>query len=393
MTESRWGLIFLSLLIGVSAASYVGKMPPAITEIRFELSLSLVSAGWAVSIFSGIGALTGILAGVFGDSLGRFKTVIYSLVLMSAGSFLGAFSNSEITLLISRLIEGFGFIGIMAVVPSIIVNFANDKYRSLAVSLWSSVTPIGMTIAIISAPYTLDLIGWRGLWILTATLSCVLLVCILLFFPKSERVKNKRQTSYWSNIKKTTTVTGPWLLSICFMTYTFQWMTVMVWLPTFLIEEKNYSLIAASGMAAAGVAINIFGNLLGAWLVHRGIKKWIMVSFGTIIMGTTSLFIFSNDLSDNFRFYLIMCFSFFGGFQPASLIASVPIHSPSKMLLSTTNGLVYQGSQLGQLLGPPVIAIVVTFSSSWELVGIFLFFGTLVNLILAQKLKNIEFTT
>ena len=261
MTESRWGLIFLSLLIGVSAASYVGKMPPAITEIRFELSLSLVSAGWAVSIFSGIGALTGILAGVFGDSLGRFKTVIYSLLLMSAGSFLGAFSNSEITLLISRLIEGFGFIGIMAVVPSIIVNFANDKYRSLAVSLWSSVTPIGMTIAIISAPYTLDLIGWRGLWILTATLSCVLLVCILLFFPKSERVKNKRQTSYWSNIKKTTTVTGPWLLSICFMTYTFQWMTVMVWLPTFLIDEKNYSLIAASGLAAAGVAINIFGNL------------------------------------------------------------------------------------------------------------------------------------
>jgi MFS family permease len=88
-----------------------------------------------------------------------------------------------------------------------------------------------------------------------------------------------------------------------------------------------------------------------------------------------------------------MCFSFFGGFQPASLIASVPIHSPSKMLLSTTNGFVYQGSQLGQLLGPPVIAIVVTFSSSWELVGIFLFFGTLVNLVLAQKLKNIEFTT
>ncbi|MFL2782945.1 MAG: CynX/NimT family MFS transporter [Rhodospirillales bacterium] len=393
MKESRWGLIFLSLLIGVSAASYVGKMPPAITEIRYELSLSLVSAGWVVSIFSGIGALTGILAGVFGDSLGRLRTVLYSLLLMSVGSFLGAFSNSEITILVSRVIEGFGFIGIMAVVPSIIVNFANDKYRSLAVSLWSSVTPIGMTVAILSAPYTIDLISWRGLWISTAALSCVLIICILLFFPKSEREKNKRIESYWTNIKKTTVVQGPWLLAICFMTYTFQWMTVMVWLPTFLMEEKNYNLLAASGLAAAGVAINIFGNLFGAWLIHRGVRKWIMISFGTIIMGTTSLFIFSDDLSDNFRFYLIMCFSFFGAFQPASLIASVPIHSPSKILLSTTNGFVYQGSQLGQLLGPPVIAVVVTFFSSWELVGIFLFLGTLLNLGLAQKLKKIEFTT
>ena len=48
-----------------------------------------------------------------------------------------------------------------------------------------------------------------------------------------------------------------WGLAIAFGTYAFQWITVMVWLPSFLISEFDIGLLQASIATAAVVAINI----------------------------------------------------------------------------------------------------------------------------------------
>jgi hypothetical protein len=71
-------------------------------------------------------------------------------------------------------------------------------------------------------------------------------------------------------------------------------------------------------------------------------------------------------------------------------MASVPIHSPSKAQLGSTNGIVYQGSQIGHLFGPPVVAWFVTYTGAWENAGWILFVGTALNLLLAQWIKILE---
>ena len=69
------------------------------------------------------------------------KVIVSSLAVISLGSILGAFSNSTSVLLLSRLIEGAGYIGTMAVMPALVAELANNKNRPLAVSLWGGVTP------------------------------------------------------------------------------------------------------------------------------------------------------------------------------------------------------------------------------------------------------------
>jgi MFS family permease len=174
------------------------------------------------------------------------------------------------------------------------------------------------------------------------------------------------------------------------MTYTFQWMAIMVWLPTFVIEERGYSLSLAALLAAAAVIINIFGNWFGAWLIHRGAVRWIMVTIGTTVMGMTSLLIFPDVLPDLARFSLVLVFSFLGALQPTALLASVPIHSPTEAQLGATNGVLYQGSQIGQLLGPPIVALVVTYTGTWAFAGWVLFIGTVMNLAMAQWIRILE---
>jgi MFS family permease len=337
-----------------------------------------------------MGSVTGMIAGVYADRIGRVKVITYSLGIISFGSFLGAYTESSGILLISRLIEGTGYIGTMAILPALIASLASDRHRALAVSLWSSVTPLGMAITMLGAPIIMHQFGWRHLWWTTGIFTIFFMALALFIFRSIDSQTSTNKLPYWFIIKKTTAKPGPWLIAICFMTYTFQWFAIMVWLPTFAIEERGYDLKLAAGLAATAVIINIFGNLFGAWLIHRGVTRWILISIGTSAMGLSALFIFPPILPDLLRFSLVLIFSFLGALQPSAIMASVPIHSPSKAQLGSTNGIVYQGSQIGHLFGPPVVAWFVTYTGAWENTGWVLFVGTSVNLLLAQWIRNLE---
>jgi predicted MFS family arabinose efflux permease len=368
----------------------MGKTPPAIPNMRLDLSLSLVTAGWVVSIFSAMGAISGMITGIFADRFGRVKIILYALATISLGSILGSYAESALIMLLSRLIEGAGYIGTMAIFPALIAGLASEKHRGLAVSLWSSVTPLGMAITMMVAPAVIVPFGWRSLWLITAIITILFLLCAIIFFKGIDSQISKNKQPYWANIQKTIKNPGPWLISICFMTYTFQWMTIMVWLPTFIIEERGLDLKIAATLAAAAVIVNIFGNLFGSWMIHHGTQRWVMITLGTSAMGLTSLLIFPQILPDILRFCLVLVFSFLGALQPSAIMASVPIHSPSNDQLASTNGLVYQGSQFGNLLGPPILALVITQTGTWSYAGWVLFIGTLINLFVSQWIRIIE---
>ena len=387
---TKWGNIFLALLIGVAVAGYIGKTPPAIPSIRFDLGLNLLMAGWVVSIFSAMGSITGMFAGMYADRIGRIKIIVYSLGMISCGSILGAVSNSFLLLLLSRIIEGAGYIGTMAILPALIAGLAHQRHRAFAVSLFSSVTPLGMAITMVCAPIIIQQFGWRSLWWITGLITIFFMVLAIIYYKNIDAKTSKNKRSYWLNIKKTASTPGPWLISICFMTYTFQWYAIMVWLPTFAIEERNLDLRYASLLAASAVAINIFGNLFGAWLIHLRISRWFLITIGSLIMGISSIAIFSDMLPDFLRFGFVLLFSFLGALQPSAIMASAPIHSPSSTQLGSTNGIVYQGSQIGHFLGPPVVAWFVILTGTWDKVGLLLVIGSILNILLAQWMRLLE---
>ena len=133
--------------------------------------MDLVTAGWVVSIFNALGTFIGVAVGLLADRIGPGRVITVSLIILPLASVMGSFSGSVEILLCSRVLEGLGYASIFVAGPALIALMVSENERAAAVSLWSSTTPIGMTLAVVLAPILLEPFGWRSLWIGTALFS------------------------------------------------------------------------------------------------------------------------------------------------------------------------------------------------------------------------------
>ncbi len=107
--QSRWGVVIIAIAAGIVAAIQVGKVPPLITLLQAELGLSLVAAGWLVSLFNLTGAVFGAMGGAMADKLGARRVLMGSLCGMALAGFGGAMAPDPTWLLSFRVLESVTF--------------------------------------------------------------------------------------------------------------------------------------------------------------------------------------------------------------------------------------------------------------------------------------------
>jgi MFS family permease len=349
------------------AAVHMGKAPPALPALRAEIGLSLVGAGWVVSLFNVTGGVLGLVAGTFGDRFGSRRVVVYGLVALAAGSLAGAFAHSPWLLLGGRFLEGLGFIAVATAAPGMIVAATRLGDLRLALGAWSTYMPAGSAAAMVLAPLLLVGLGWRGVWVAAALLALVWAVLLLCWMPP-DRPHHERTdgASLLRNIVLTVTRAGPWVLALAFGCYTIQWVSLMVWLPTFLVEQRGLAIGSASVLTALVIAGNVPGNLLGGWLLHRHLARWKLIALSGVGMIVCLAAIFGTLLPDTLRYLACLAFSCVGGMLPAAVLSGAPVVAPSSAQIATTNGLLIQGSNAGQMIGPPALAWLVTLTADWQ---------------------------
>ncbi len=77
------------LLVGITAALHVGKLPPAIPALQRALDITLVQSGFLLSLVQLTGMAGGLLISLFADSLGLHRSVLAGLRLLAIASFTG----------------------------------------------------------------------------------------------------------------------------------------------------------------------------------------------------------------------------------------------------------------------------------------------------------------
>ena len=168
------------------------------------------------------------------------------------------------------------------------------------------------------------------------------------------------------NLSITLSEKGPWLLGACFALYTIPWLALMVWLPSFMIEQRGLDAAVAAALTALVVAMNVPGNLLAGVLLHRGASHWALIVVAAVTIGASSVGIFSDSLPDVARYGLCLLFSGVGGMLPTAVLSGTPIFAPTPRLVGTTTGVLMQGSNTGQVIGPPTLALVVESTGRWD---------------------------
>lgn len=348
---------------GLVCGAYIGKVPPALPLQREALGLGLVESGFIATTLNAIGLACGMFFGVLCDRLGHKRVGLAGLAIMAAAGALGAIADDFVSLLASRFFEGIGFM-LYAVAGSALMaaTMPAGRERLKAMGLWSAYMPTGGSLALLAAPPLLAVWGWRGLWVVLAGAAAV---CFVLVARAAPAPRYGGVGSLRLAVESLTQPAGV-VLALLFAFYVAQWTSVMIWLPTFLADERGAAPGTASLLTALMVLANVPGNLAGGWLLSRGVRRGSLIVAACAVMAATDAAMLAATLPDGLRYGACLAFSMCAGVIPASVFSGVVVHARTPAHIGTTNGMVMQTSQAAQFAAPILLAWLAASGGGWS---------------------------
>ncbi|GAB3773142.1 MFS transporter [Ramlibacter monticola] len=363
------------VLAGISAALHIGKLPPALPVLRESLHISLVQAGFLLSLVQVAGMTLGLAMGALADAFGARRTMALGLVLLSMASFAGGAATSAPALMALRALEGVGFLLASLPAPGLIRRLVQPARLAGMLGLWGAYMPFGTAAALLLGPAFIAASGWPGWWWLLATLSCAMAVCLWLVVPAAADARVAGAgASLRGRISRTLRSPGPWLASTAFAVYSAQWLAVIGFLPTIYAQAGLPTAFVAVATALAAAA-NMIGNIGSGRLLQRGWRAPVLLHCGYAAMALGAIVAFAPWGAEGstgvalVRYAGVLLFSALGGLVPGTLFSVAVRVAPDEGSVSTTVGWLQQWSAFGQFAGPPLVAWAAARAGGWHVMG------------------------
>lgn len=390
---------FAVLAAGVSAALHLGKLSPAVPALREALGISLVQAGFLLSLVQLAGMALGLLAGLTADTLGLRRSMLIGLAIVTVAGAGGAFvepgPHALALLLVLRALEGLGFLLAVMPGPGLIRALAPPGAEKTALGLWGAYMPLGVALALLVGPPFIAASGWPAWWWLMSALSAAAAAWVVLAVPADAlRSDGGAATPPWQGrLIRTVAAPGPRTLALAFAVYSAQWMAVIGFLPA-IYADAGIAAGWTGVLSSMAAAANILGNLAGGRLLQAGIapERLLRWGFGAMLLGSLAAFAQWGHgaqawvLPAGLRYACVCLFSLGGGMVPATLFMLAVRLAPSPVTVSTTVGLMQQASSLGQFFAPPVVAWIAHRAGGWQWTWVATLACSLVGMLAAGRL-------
>ncbi|NRP18153.1 Purine efflux pump PbuE [Ensifer adhaerens] len=382
--RTEWIAVTAVVAAGMVAAMQVGKGLIAGPLLQADLGLDLTALGWITSIFAIVGVAGGMPAGAMVAAIGDRRMMVIGMGILLIGILIGAVSPNFSLLILSRLFEGFGFLLVVVAGPAILMRIVAPSRRDLVFALWSCFMPAGMAVAMLSGPLFAN---WQAIWWGNGLAALLSLLTVIAAVLPSRGGPRASASGIRSDMLTTLTSRGPVLLFALFSLYSLMSFTLSSFLPILLVARMNVSFATAGVLSALITLANVIGNLAAGTMLARGVSRGRLVIVAATLMGAAGLWIFLSQSGDTLTFALCVLFSAIGGLIPATLISTVPIVSPRPELAPMAMGLLMQGSNLGQLVGPVAVGTAIE-TFGWTSGAGFIGAGALCCILLATMLNR-----
>ena len=143
-------------------------------------------------------------------------------------------------------------------------------------------------------------------------------------------------------------------------------------------------------LTAIAVIANMAGNVAAGLLLQRGFQRQSLIAFAGVTMALSAWLAFGSGAPFAACYAAILLLSAVGGLIPGTLFATAPFYAPSPSAVSTTVGLMQQGSGLGQIALPPVIAALAQYSGGWSATWIATGAAAMVTIVLAWVIARYD---
>jgi len=366
------------ILAGVSAAMHVGKLPPAIPVLREALGITLLEAGFLLSLVQGAGMVAGVFVGAAADGIGLKRSVLAGLTVLTVASALGGTAHDATQLMVLRAFEGFGFLLSILPVPSLLRELVAPERLNLRLGVWGTFMPAGTALALLCGPWVMAAVGWPGWWWALAALTAAMAAWTWRAVPPDRARRHGADVDAdagtfhldagWSQrLRATLSSAGPWLVALTFAMYSSQWLAIIGFLPS-IYAQSGLSVASAGALTALVAAVNAIGNVSSGRLLHAGMRpeRVLYIGFTTMLVCGVAAFGLPDAAPFLLRYAAVLVLSAVGGLVPGALFALALRFAPSPRTVSTTVGWMLQFSALGQFAGPPLVAWMAATTGGWQ---------------------------
>lgn len=367
VSVTHWLAVSAALLCGVAIAANVGKVSIMITALRDAFGLSLVEAGWLSSAINVLAVSVAVVFGLSADRIGGLRLCLAGIGFGVAGGVGSVLATSFPLLLAARVVEGAAYIAVAVSAPILLSAASRPADRRFVLGVWAAYMPAGIGLVMIAAPMLQGVGGWQAIW----------WFAIALLAAGGASVWWQRRHYHFAEApaaddgalavaREVMRQPLAWVLGLLFATWSVQHFTLIVWLPTFLRDERGLEIGWVALLSCVMVLVNVPGNVIGGVLLRRNVARGRLLVLGSGLSGVCMYAAFSPTLSDGLRYLACLGVSFIGGLIPSSILSASTVIARTSRQIGTFQGLNMQISNLGQLLGPPLLAALVASRGSWE---------------------------
>lgn len=341
--------VLLLWLAGLGAAGQFAKIGVPFAQIQQMFPQAEASVGLLLSLVSLVGAVFGMIAGVLVTHIGLRRALIFALIFGGAMSLVQAQMNSLPALLVSRGFEGLSHLLIVVAAPTLIAQLTPDRFRSFAMTLWA--TFFGVAYAL-TAWLGMDLVARAGLAALFRVHGIYMLTCaaaLMVVLPHPSRLvaphlPTPRQfVATLARAYGSARIAAPgfgWLF------YTLTFVSLLAILPALIPADRREAMIATLPL------ISIATGLAGVPLLLRVLPpvQLIQLGFG-MAAASAALMALAGPVLPAIGLYAAL-----GIIQGASY-AAIPVLNHTAEDRAMANGLMAQMGNLGNLLGTPLLLV------------------------------------
>ncbi len=368
--------VVLNALDGYDVLS-IAFVAPAIARLWhlepqvLGLLLSAGPAGMAV------GAL---LIAPLGDVLGRRRTIILCLVVLTLGMLLSSLTMEATSLGLLRILTGAGIGGMLANINVVSAEYASLRRRTLSVNMMAVGYPIGASVGGVAAVALIGRYGWHAVFLAGGVFSLLMIPVVLACLPESaafliakqphgalqvvNRIRRRLGLQEAANLDTRATSPRVWgpivvlrsqfrtdavlVAGAFFMTMTTVYFAFS-WMPKILTQmglHESVGLYATSVLNAAGIAGCISLGLLSSRLGLLGLAS--IVLLGTFItMGAFGV----TSPAPVPVFILVAFAGFFLSAAIGALYSVIPAVFPAELRASGA-GIALSIGRCGAIAGP-----------------------------------------
>ena len=358
-------------LAGFSTFGLLYTVQPLLPEFSRHFGVSAANSALALSLSTGLLAVSMLVAGLISDRVGRRGVMITALLASTVLSAASAMVDDWATLLILRTLLGIALSGVPAVAMTYLVEEMDSRALGLAMGLYIGGNAVGGMSGRLIAGIVADHWGWRwgiGVVSLIAVLSTVLLWVQL---PPSRHFQSRRGGLRELPARWRQLFADPGLPSL-FAT-AFVLMGVFVTLYNYL----GYHLLAPPyrlSQTVVGLIFSVYlvGTFSSAWMGQQanrhGRGRVLGICYGLIALGIVLLTL--PWLGCMAAGIALVTFGFFGGHS----VASSWVGSRAVMMRAEASALYLFAYYLGSSLAGAVGGV---FYTHWDWWGVCAFTAVL----------------